>query len=99
MAAVRDRGADGINLDFEPLVAGSEDGFVALVRTMRAELDRVARGYHLSFDTLGRPGNYPLERALAAGGADAVFVMGYDYRTAGSTTPARSTRSTGLPTT
>jgi chitinase len=85
VAAVRDRGADGINLDFEPLVAGSEDGFVALVRTMRAELDRVARGYHLSFDTLGRPGNYPLERALAAGGADAVFVMGYDYRTAGST--------------
>ncbi len=85
VAAVRDRGADGINLDFEPLVAGYEDEFVALVRTMRAELDRVARGYHLSFDTLGRPGNYPLERALAAGGADAVFVMGYDYRTAGST--------------
>ena len=39
-------------------------------------------GYHLSFDTLGYPGNYPLEGALAAGGADAVFVMGYDYRTA-----------------
>ncbi len=84
VAAVRDRGADGINLDFEPLVAGSEDEFVALVRTIRAELDRVAPGYHLSFDTMGRPGNYPLEGALAAGGADAVFIMGYDYRTAGS---------------
>jgi spore germination protein YaaH/flagellar hook assembly protein FlgD len=84
VAAVRDRGADGINLDFEPLVAGHEDDFVALIRTIRAELDRVAPGYHLSFDTMGRPGNYPLERALAAGGADAVFIMGYDYRTAGS---------------
>ena len=81
-AAVRDRGADGINLDFEPLVSGYEDEFVALVRTMRAELNRQAAGYHLSFDTLGYPGNYPLEGALAAGGADAVFVMGYDYRTA-----------------
>ncbi len=84
VAAVRDRGADGINLDFEPLVSGYEDEFVALVRTMRAELNKVAPGYHLSFDTLGYPGNYPLEQALAAGGADAVFVMGYDYRTAGS---------------
>ncbi len=82
--AVRDRGADGINLDFEPLVAGSEDGFVALVRAMRAELDAVHPRAHLSFDSLGRPGNYPLEQALAPGGADAVLVMGYDYRTAGA---------------
>jgi len=84
VAAVRDRGADGINLDFEPLVAGYADEYVALVRTIRAELNRVARGYHLSFDTMGRPGNYPLEGALAAGGADAVFIMGYDYRMAGA---------------
>jgi spore germination protein YaaH len=84
VAAVRDRGADGINLDFEPLVSGHEDDFVSLIQAIRAELDRVAPGYHLSFDTMGRPGNYPLESALAAGGADAVFVMGYDYRTAGS---------------
>ena len=84
VAAVRDRGADGINLDFEPLVAGYEDEFVALIRTMRAELHRVVPHARLSFDTFGRPGNYPLERALARGGADAVFVMGYDYRTAGA---------------
>ena len=84
VAAVRDRGADGINLDFEPLVSGYEDEFVALIRTIRAELKKVAPGYHLSFDTLGYPGNYPLEGALASGGADAVLIMGYDYRTAGS---------------
>ena len=82
--AVRDRGADGVNLDFEPLVSGRSDEFVALVRTIRSELARIARGYQLTFDTTGSIGNYPLEAAIAPGGADAIFVMGYDYRTADS---------------
>jgi spore germination protein YaaH/flagellar hook assembly protein FlgD len=80
-AAVRDRGADGVNLDFEPLVSGYGPQFTALVRTVRAELDKVAKGYQITFDTLGFIGNYPIEDATAAGGADAIFVMGYDYRT------------------
>jgi spore germination protein YaaH len=84
VAAVRNRGADGVNLDFEPLVTGSEAGFVALIRTIRSEFNKVSAGYHVTFDTLGRPANYPLEAALAPGGADAVFIMGYDYRTASS---------------
>jgi spore germination protein YaaH/flagellar hook assembly protein FlgD len=83
-AAVRDRGADGVNLDLEPLVSGSEAGFTALVRTIRAELDKVARGYQLTFDTTGSIGNYPIEDATAPGGADAIFIMGYDYRGAAS---------------
>ena len=83
-AAVRDRGADGVNLDFEPLVSGRSDEFTALVRTIRSELDKVARGYQLTFDTTGRPSNYPIEDATAPGGADAIFIMGYDYRNAGS---------------
>jgi spore germination protein YaaH/flagellar hook assembly protein FlgD len=83
-AAVRDRGADGANLDFEPLVAGRSDEFVALVRTIRAELTRIARGYQLTFDTTGWIGNYPIEAATAPGAADAIFIMGYDYRTAAS---------------
>jgi spore germination protein YaaH/flagellar hook assembly protein FlgD len=83
-AAVRDRGADGVNLDLEPLVSGSEAGFTALVRTIRAELDKVARGYQLTFDTTGSIGNYPIEDATATGGADAIFIMGYDYRGAAS---------------
>ena len=84
VAAVRDRGADGINLDFEPLVQGYEDEFVALVRAIRANFEAIGPGYHISFDTLGQPANYPLEQALGPTGADAVFVMGYDYRTASS---------------
>jgi spore germination protein YaaH len=83
-AAVRARGADGINLDFEPIASGYADEFTLFVREVRAELDRQAPGYQLTFDTTGYIGNYPLEGATAPGGADAIFIMGYDYRTAGS---------------
>jgi spore germination protein YaaH len=83
-AAVRARGADGINLDFEPIASGYADEFAAFVRTVRAELNRQAPGYQLTFDTTGSIGNYPLEAATAPGGADAIFIMGYDYRTAGA---------------
>jgi flagellar hook assembly protein FlgD len=38
----------------------------------------------MTFDTTGWIGNYPIETATAAGGADAVVVMGYDYRGASS---------------
>jgi spore germination protein YaaH/flagellar hook assembly protein FlgD len=83
-AAVRDRGADGVNLDFEPIVSTYADEFTALVRSVRSELDKVARGYQLTFDTTGWIGNYPIEAATASGGADAVVIMGYDYRGATS---------------
>ncbi|HET9436051.1 MAG TPA: glycosyl hydrolase family 18 protein [Candidatus Limnocylindrales bacterium] len=79
-AAVRDRGADGVNLDFEPIVSGYAEEFTALVRSVRAELNAIAPGYQLTFDTTGYIGNYPLEAATAPGGADAIFIMGYDYR-------------------
>jgi spore germination protein YaaH/flagellar hook assembly protein FlgD len=83
-AAVRDRGADGVNLDFEPLASGASTQFTALVRTIRTELNRIHSGYQITFDTTGSIGNYPIAEATAPGGADAIFIMGYDYRTAGS---------------
>jgi spore germination protein YaaH/flagellar hook assembly protein FlgD len=83
-AAVRDRGADGVNLDFEPLASGYADEFVAFLRTMRSELNRIRSGYQLTYDTTGSIGNYPLEASVGAGAADAIFVMGYDYRTSGA---------------
>jgi len=82
--AVRDRGADGVNLDFEPIASGYADEFTALVRKVRATLDAAAPGYHLTFDTTGWIGNYPIEAATAAGGADAIVIMGYDYRSSGA---------------
>ena len=39
-AAVRDRGADGVNLDFEPIVSGYADEFTLLTKSIRAELNR-----------------------------------------------------------
>jgi spore germination protein YaaH len=83
-AAVRDRGADGVNLDFEPIVAGYSEEFTSLVRAVRRELNAIAPGYQLTFDTMGSIGNQPIADATAPGGADAVFIMGYDYRTAGT---------------
>ncbi len=80
-AAIRDRGADGVNLDFEPLVSGYEDEFVAFLQSVRTELNAVAPGYQVTYDTTGYIGNYPLEASVAAGAADAIFIMGYDYRT------------------
>jgi spore germination protein YaaH/flagellar hook assembly protein FlgD len=94
-AAVRDRGADGINLDFEPIAAGYADEFTAFVRTLRAELNRIAPGYQLTFDTTGWIGNYPLEGATASGAADAIFIMGYDYRTGGASTAGSIAPLTG----
>ncbi len=94
--AIRDRGADGVNLDFEPIASGYSDEFTALVRAIRSELDRVAKGYQLTFDTTGYIGNYPIEDATATGGADAVFIMGYDYRSSASS-PVGSIAPVGGP--
>jgi spore germination protein YaaH len=82
--AVADRGADGINLDFEPIVSGHGADFTALVRAMRAQLDALVPGAQLTFDATAELGNYPVADATGPGAADAIFVMGYDYRTAGS---------------
>ena len=65
-------------------------------RSVRAELNKVARGYQLTFDTTGWIGNYPIEAATAAGGADAVVIMGYDYRN-GSSNPVGSVAPIGGP--
>jgi len=83
-AAVRARGADGVNLDFEPIATGFDDEYTAFVRTLRSELNKQAPGYQLTFDTTGFVGNYPIQAATAPGGADAIFIMGYDYRGSGS---------------
>ena len=94
--AVRDRGADGVNLDFEPIASGYADEFTSLVRAVRSQLNRVHKGYQLTFDTTGWIGNYPIKDATARGAADAVVVMGYDYRTAGSS-PVGSLAPIGGP--
>ena len=82
VSAVTSRGADGINLDVEPLVAGQELNLVAFVRDLRTALDAAGPGRRITIDVLGTTENYPHEQLVAAGAADALFIMGYDYRTA-----------------
>jgi spore germination protein YaaH len=84
-AEVGRRGADGVNLDFEPVASGQYSNFVTFTRLVRSELDKVHPGYELTFCATGAPGTYDLPNLLAAGAADAVFIMGYDLR--GGTPP------------
>jgi spore germination protein YaaH/flagellar hook assembly protein FlgD len=86
VAAVRDRGADGVNLDFEPLSRGYGDEFVSLLRTLRSEFNKIRSGYQVTYDTTAYIGNYPLEASVGRRAADAIFVMGYDYRIGSSST-------------
>lgn len=95
VGAVTDRGADGVSLDFEPIASGQKDNFVTFVRALRAALDASHPGYEIVFAATGYIANYDPANLLAPGAADAVFIMGYDFRTglaptAGSTSPLTS---------
>lgn len=80
------RGADGVNLDVEPIPLGSETGFLTLVREVRAALDAIRPGLSLTFDVTGNGDAVTTAAALAPGGADAALLMGYDFRTASART-------------
>ena len=73
------RGVDGVNVDFEPIPRGQKGNFTDLVRRIRAELDARGPGYQLTFDVVGHFESYDVGGALAPGGADAVYLMGYHY--------------------
>jgi spore germination protein YaaH len=85
-AAVRDRGADGADLDFEPIPADQRDDYVTFVRDLRAALDARAPGYQLTFAATRQKwlAGFDLAALTAPGAADAVFLMGYEYRGQGS---------------
>jgi spore germination protein YaaH len=77
-------GADGVNLDFEPVRPAVSQDFVALVRELRSGLDAARPGLQLTFDTTSDPTAYDLPALTADDAADAALLLGYDYRVAGS---------------
>jgi spore germination protein YaaH len=79
-AEIGSRGADGVNLDFEPIASGQKANYTAFVRMLRTELDKVHPGYELTFCANGMPSSYDLTGLTNPGAADAVFIMGYDFR-------------------
>ncbi len=96
-AAVAQRGADGVNLDFEPIASSQEGDYTIFVKLLRQELNKLNPGYELTFCATGSTGYYDVAGLTSTGAADAVFIMGYDFRTgsssyAGSTDPLTSPR-------
>jgi chitinase len=79
-----DLGVDGVNVDVEQLANGdiaAYGRFVGRLReALRAELPRA----EVSVATTANERGAAMAAAASVGGADRVFVMGYDYRTAGS---------------
>ncbi len=88
VGAVRDRAADGVNLDFEPVSTPLRDQYTSFVRQLEAALLAAGVGSYLTVDTMGGAASwatgYDLAGLTASGAADAVFVMGYDYSWSGS---------------
>ncbi|MBA3688565.1 MAG: SH3 domain-containing protein [Chloroflexi bacterium] len=88
VAAVRNRTADGVNLDFEPVSTSLRDQYTSFVRQLKAGLVAGHVGSYLTICTMAGAATwstgYDLAGLTASGAADAVFVMGYDYSWSGS---------------
>jgi spore germination protein YaaH len=80
VAAITQRGADGVNLDFEPIATGQTANFTAFVHELRIALNAAHPGYELTYDATGRGSTYDNPGLLSSDAADAVFIMGYDFR-------------------
>jgi spore germination protein YaaH len=87
-AAVKARGADGVNLDFEPVASAERAYYTSFVRQMKAGLVSAGAGAYLTADVTGGAATwasgYDVSALVASGAADRLFVMGYDYNYSGS---------------
>lgn len=85
---VRDRRADGVNLDFEPVPSSLRSQFTALVREVKGALVGAKVGSYVTVDTLAGAASwatgYDVQALTAAGAADALMVMAYDFHWSGS---------------
>lgn len=84
-AAVAERNADGVNLDFEPMPEALQDSYTAFVRQVRAALGADAS---LTVAVTGGSASwgdgYDLPALVGPDAAEALMVMGYDYSWSGS---------------
>jgi spore germination protein YaaH len=90
------RGADGVNVDLEPVPVGQKAAFTSFVRQLRAALDDAAPGLQLTVAITGYYSSYDVRGLVAPGAADALYVMGYHYagwwsKIAGSNAPLGGT--------
>lgn len=84
-AELASSGADGVNLDFEPLPSEVRDQFSCFARELRTAFEASRPGLQITFDLVGGAvDSYDVAALTADDAADAAFVMGYDYRTGSS---------------
>jgi len=77
-------GVDGINVDVEQLAIADIPTYGLFVGRLREKLRAEIPNAQVSVATTANQGGAAMAAAASVGGADRVFVMGYDYRTAGS---------------
>ena len=86
--AVRQRNADGVNLDFELVPTDLKAAYTSFVRQVKAALVGAGVGSYLTVCTTGGAATwatgYDIAGLTASGAANALFVMGYDFHWSGS---------------
>ncbi len=89
VTTVRDRRADGVNIDFEPVPSSLRSQFTGLVREIKAGLVTARVGSYVTVDTMAGAAawstGYDVVGLTGAGVADAIMVMAYDFSYSGST--------------
>jgi spore germination protein YaaH len=81
---VQEIGVDGINVDVEAIPIDLVPAYGAFVGRLRTTLRERVPGAQLSVATQGNEIGAAMAVVAAAAGADRIFLMGYDYRTAGT---------------
>jgi spore germination protein YaaH len=81
---VRERGFDGVNVDVEGLPVDLVPAYGTFVGRLREALRAENRSAQVSVATGAHELGAAMAAAASLAGADRVFLMGYDYRTAGS---------------
>jgi spore germination protein YaaH len=88
VATVRARNADGVNLDFEPVPTSLKAQYTSFVKQLKAGLTAGGAGSYLTVATMAGaatwPTGYDVPGLTAAGAADALMVMAYDFSWSGS---------------
>jgi len=90
VALVEELGLDGINVDVEGLDPALVPAYGAFVGRLREALVAADQSDELSVSTSGNVLGAGMAAAAATAGVDRIFLMGYDYRVAGSEPGATS---------
>jgi hypothetical protein len=84
VALVEQTGTDGVNVDIEALEPTLVPAYGAFVRRLRDAVREADRDHQVSAATGAGALGAAMAVAAAEGGADRIFLMGYDYRVAAS---------------